>query len=548
MREAITFALQLSESAPTLSVEIQVVPGTGTNRVLSQVQSPTVPVEVRQAILAAITAEYVDAKEDAVGDFLDSADLSSLGAHGADIVERFIERRVRKAIEAAGDGDLPALAHATAAAEIAAIDLEMQAQSWEVPRAASVASELRQAILDSFTREYVEDVEGAVGDYFTVAEAELCEAFGRGADRMLERILEKRVRRAAAEGGAEAAKEEIMAIDSEDWSAILPPRRSDSDSDSGSSDSDSSSESESEAEEEEEAEAKLSVPNSTSATVVPAQTALESGTSVQIIGRCFGGYFHSNHGEGQGMSWGGKNDEVNWVLEFDDPVSSERGQMDVHIRSRTTGLYFHSNHDEGMGMSWGGKRGDLNWRMEWDGKLHSGMEVHLFGKGLGKYLHSNAPEACGMSWGSLHQSAEGLNWTLEWDEANESDESCRKKSSPSYEEAVCKTPLQDASCADWAEMLCSGLVSVSFLHSIGALDHSIKEEALHRARELQREKNKEAFFSMHHSALNKADPVHYDAIVHAIENDESCVLSVFKVTGSMVREWMAMQDELKRYY
>jgi len=186
--------------------------------------------------------------------------------------------------------------------------------------------------------------------------------------------------------------------------------------------------------------------------------------------------------------------------------------------------------------------------MEWDGKLHSGMEVHLFGKGLGKYLHSNAPEACGMSWGSLHQSAEGLNWTLEWDEANESDESCRKKSSPSYEEAVCKTPLQDASCADWAEMLCSGLVSVSFLHSIGALDHSIKEEALHRARELQREKNKEAFFSMHHSALNKADPVHYDAIVHAIENDESCVLSVFKVTGSMVREWMAMQDELKRYY
>ena len=45
--------------------------------------------------------------------------------------------------------------------------------------------------------------------------------------------------------------------------------------------------------------------------------AMCSGATVHLKGSggsSIGKYFHSNHGEGQGMSWGGKNGAVNWKV------------------------------------------------------------------------------------------------------------------------------------------------------------------------------------------------------------------------------------------
>jgi len=192
--------------------------------------------ELREAILASFTAEYVNDVEGAVGDYLTEADLSSLGHHGEWIVEHFYERRVRKARDAAGVE--------AAIAEITLLNSEMQEPGWVVPSGLEVPSEMRAAILDALTREYVEDIDGAVGAYFDTVEAELEETLGRGAGTMIERYIEKRVRQALEQGGADAAVAKIAAIAGEDWSLTLPPRRSDSDSDSDSSDSsDSGSES-----------------------------------------------------------------------------------------------------------------------------------------------------------------------------------------------------------------------------------------------------------------------------------------------------------------
>ena len=199
--------------------------------------------ELRQAILASFAAEYVDDVEGAVGDYLTDADLSSLGLHGEWIVEHYYERRVRKAQDAGGVE--------AAVAEIALLDAEMQDADWAVPSGVAVPSEMRADILAALTREYVENIDGAVGIYFDSVENELEEALGRGADGMLERHLEQRVRQAGEDGGADAAAAEIAAIDAEDWSLTLPPRRSDSDSDSDSdSGSDSSSSSDSESDDE----------------------------------------------------------------------------------------------------------------------------------------------------------------------------------------------------------------------------------------------------------------------------------------------------------
>jgi len=201
--------------------------------------------ELREAILASFTAEYVNEVEGGVGDYLTEADLSSLGHHGEWIVEHYYERRVRKARDAAGVE--------AAAAEIALLNSEMQEPGWIVPSGLEVPPEMRAAILDALTREYVEDIDGAVGAYFDTVETELEETLGRGADSMIERHIEKRVRQALEQGGADAAAAEIGAIAGEDWSLTLPPRRSDSDSDSNSSDS-SGSDSESD---DEDAEVEL---------------------------------------------------------------------------------------------------------------------------------------------------------------------------------------------------------------------------------------------------------------------------------------------------
>jgi len=185
--------------------------------------------ELREAILASFTAEYVNDVEGGVGDYLTEADLSSLGHHGEWIVEHYYERRVRKARDAAGVE--------AAVAEIALLNSEMQEPGWIVPSGLEVPPEMRAAILDALTREYVEDIDGAVGAYFDTVETELEETLGRGADSMIERHIEKRVRQALEQGGADAAAAEIGAIAGEDWSLTLPPRRSDSDSYSNSSDS-----------------------------------------------------------------------------------------------------------------------------------------------------------------------------------------------------------------------------------------------------------------------------------------------------------------------
>jgi len=189
--------------------------------------------ELRQAILASFTAEYVDDVEGAVGDYLTDpdTDLSSFGVHGEWIVEHQYERRVFKVRQAGGVE--------AAVAEIARLDAEMQEPDWTMPSGVEVPTDMRADILQALTREYVEDIDGAVGLYFESLGSELEELLGRGADGMLERHLERRVRQ-ARECSVEAATSVIAVIDAEDWSLILPPRRNDSDSDSGSDSSDPS--------------------------------------------------------------------------------------------------------------------------------------------------------------------------------------------------------------------------------------------------------------------------------------------------------------------
>ena len=90
---------------------------------------------------------------------------------------------------------------------------------------------------------------------------------------------------------------------------------------------------------------------------------LTAGSTVHLFGLVSGSYFHSNHGEQQGMSWGGLRPDLAWGLEYHGAPFSG---MEVELRSRVTGLYFHSNHDGRMGMSWGGKRADLGWILSWE--------------------------------------------------------------------------------------------------------------------------------------------------------------------------------------
>jgi len=357
----------------------------------------SVPQELLDGLMASFAAEYVHSQRDAVGNFLEGADLSPLGTHGEYIVERYLERRVRAARRASGDDG--------AAAEIAAIRAELSSSEWSPPQRDGVPEQLREGILGALTREYVQEIEGAVGDFLEENQQELG-LLGRGADRMLELYLEKRVRQAARQGGTEAAAAEIATIAAQDWSQVLPPPRAESDSDSGSdsdgsnsgSESDSSSsdsESDGDSEDEQWEEG---------------GTCLVSGMPVHIFGKAVASYFHSNHAEGEGMSWGPRLASVNWVVEYDHEAPIASG-MAVHLRSTETGLYLHSNHPQGEGMSWGQKCDDLNWVMEWDGPLVSGSDVHFLGKGIGHYHLSDSPEGQGMSWG---EKRDDLNWRLEW--------------------------------------------------------------------------------------------------------------------------------------
>ena len=65
--------------------------------------------------------------------------------------------------------------------------------------------------------------------------------------------------------------------------------------------------------------------------------ALKSGKDVLLYGKGVGKWFHSNAGEGKGMSWGGRNHHVDWKLEYDGKFKS--GKV-VYLKSSTNGKYF----------------------------------------------------------------------------------------------------------------------------------------------------------------------------------------------------------------
>ena len=143
-----------------------------------------------------------------------------------------------------------------------------------------------------------------------------------------------------------------------------------------------------------------------------------SGGTVHIKGhggRSVGKYLHSNSPEGGGNSWGGKNNNVNWKIEWDGELVSGK---QVNIFGKGIGSYLASNSPEGGGMSWGGCSSvnacsAYNWKLEWDGELVSGKQVYLYGMSGGKYLASNHGEGQGFSWGGK---SSNYNWQLEWNE------------------------------------------------------------------------------------------------------------------------------------
>jgi len=157
-----------------------------------------------------------------------------------------------------------------------------------------------------------------------------------------------------------------------------------------------------------------------------AKTAVKSlcsGANVHILGSGASSqkkYFHSNHDEGKGMSWGSKVDNINWKLEWDGDLKSGSA---VHLYGNGLNKYFHSNAGEGQGMSWGSKSNAVGWRLEWDGSLTSGKEVFLKGtSGAGSgYFASNHAEGRGMSWGGKSSQ---YAWKLEW---GSSDTNCPAK-------------------------------------------------------------------------------------------------------------------------
>lgn len=62
-------------------------------------------------------------------------------------------------------------------------------------------------------------------------------------------------------------------------------------------------------------------------------------------------------------------------------------------------------------MSWGGKNSDVDWKIEWDGALTSGSQIYLYGNGVGSYFASNHGEGMGFSWGGK---SSAYSWELQW--------------------------------------------------------------------------------------------------------------------------------------
>jgi len=127
-----------------------------------------------------------------------------------------------------------------------------------------------------------------------------------------------------------------------------------------------------------------------------------------------GKYFHSNHGQGRGMSWGGSNQGVAWKLEWSGKLATG---SDIQLFGKGRRKYWYSNSPEKKGMSWGGSNNDRGWKIFWDGALRTGTQVNLLGKGTldrkpGKYFASNHGEGVGMSWGGKSSKH---NWELSWD-------------------------------------------------------------------------------------------------------------------------------------
>jgi hypothetical protein len=73
-----------------------------------------------------------------------------------------------------------------------------------------------------------------------------------------------------------------------------------------------------------------------------------------LVARIFQ-YLHSNAEEGEGLSWGDKNDEFNWIMECEDENEGLKPGNVVHLKSKCRdaggGAYRHSNGEDGA--SWG---------------------------------------------------------------------------------------------------------------------------------------------------------------------------------------------------
>ena len=140
------------------------------------------------------------------------------------------------------------------------------------------------------------------------------------------------------------------------------------------------------------------------------------GAVVHLRSRENGQFLHSNADAGDGFSWGDeRHPQHSWVLEWDTAGALVSGTT-VFLRRSACGArseaYLHSNmeEEEGAGMSWGGRERDVAWIIE------SGREgsadaisgttthaVHLrsmhFRDDEEHYMHSNSEEGDSVSWG-----------------------------------------------------------------------------------------------------------------------------------------------------
>jgi hypothetical protein len=137
---------------------------------------------------------------------------------------------------------------------------------------------------------------------------------------------------------------------------------------------------------------------------------LMSAQSLQGRGR----YLHSNAEEGEGLSWGEKNDEFNWTIECENEDEGLTPGSVVHLKSKFSGgVYWHSNGEDGA--SWGERDAALAWVLEFPPGLYSGQFVHLEGVASSQFWRGNCEgeEEVGVCWDE--SKGESAAWLIEAD-------------------------------------------------------------------------------------------------------------------------------------